>query len=174
MSAVDPAVVPVRVPVRVPVTAEYTRIFEEQRSRLVAYARSLTGDAWVADDLAAEAHFRVWRRLSAGHTIDNVPAYLTATVRHLAAAGGRAAARETPRDPQAAESTWITDSGGSPFGADCDEEGPAARVSSVDRLTQVLGQLSWRRGPPRSAGRPSPGLAFREPWRGPSFKCRRP
>ncbi|MFI2617116.1 zf-HC2 domain-containing protein [Streptomyces sp. NPDC018584] len=143
-SAADPAVAPVRVPVRVPVTAEYTRIFEEQQSRLVAYARSLTGNAWVADDLVAEAHFRVWRRLSGGHTIDNVPAYLTTTVRHLAAAVGRAAARETPRDPQAAESVWITDSGGSPFGTDADEEDPAARVSSVDLLTQVLGQLPER------------------------------
>ncbi|MFF8644157.1 sigma factor [Streptomyces sp. NPDC015345] len=90
-----------------PVTAEYTRIFEEQRSRLVAYARSLTGDAWVADDLVAEARFRMWRRLSAGHT------------RCSTSCRGAAARPDLP----------------------------------ADRLQ---------------------GLAFREPWRGPSFKCRRP
>lgn len=57
-------------------TAAYARVYEEQQPRLVAYARSLTRNAWTAEDLVAEAHFRVWRRLSAGHEIDNVPAYL--------------------------------------------------------------------------------------------------
>lgn len=44
--------------------AAYARIYEEQQPRLVAYARSLTHNTWVAEDLVAEAHFRVWRRLS--------------------------------------------------------------------------------------------------------------
>ncbi|WP_055697618.1 sigma factor [Streptomyces silaceus] len=136
---------PAAAPVRVPVTADYTRVFEEQQSRLVAYARSLTGNAWVADDLVAEAHFRVWRRLSAGHEIENVPAYLMTTVRHLAATVGRGAAgRETPLDPQAPETVWVTGAGDSPFGAGGEEADPAARVSSVDLLTRVLGQLPER------------------------------
>ncbi|MEL3951875.1 sigma factor, partial [Streptomyces sp. LNU-CPARS28] len=121
-------------------TAAYARVYEAEHPRLVAYARSLTGSAWIADDLVAEAHFRVWRRLAAGHEIENVPAYLMTTVRHLASSAGRAAARETPRDPQdagAAETldvTTVPDGGGD----------PAARVSAVDLLTRVLGQLPER------------------------------
>ncbi|WP_306300433.1 RNA polymerase sigma factor, partial [Streptomyces scabiei] len=110
-------------------TATYTRIYEEQHPRLVAYARSLTRNSWTAEDLVAEAHFRVWRRLSAGHEIDNVPAYLTTTVRHLAAAAGTAT-RETPLDPTAPEraeaDVRVAD------GAD-----PAEQVSSVDLLVRV-------------------------------------
>ncbi|MDX3689562.1 sigma-70 family RNA polymerase sigma factor [Streptomyces europaeiscabiei] len=117
-------------------TATYTRIYEEQHPRLVAYARSLTRNSWTAEDLVAEAHFRVWRRLSAGHEIDNVPAYLTTTVRHLAAAVGTAT-RETPLDPTAPEraeaDVRLAD------GAD-----PAEQVSSVDLLVRVLGQLPER------------------------------
>ncbi|GGQ92198.1 sigma-70 family RNA polymerase sigma factor [Streptomyces aurantiogriseus] len=114
-------------------TAEYARIYEEQQPRLVAYARSLTRNTWVAEDLVAEAHFRVWRRLSAGHEIDNVPAYLMTTVRHLAIAAG-SAARETPRDPQ-------TDVRAE---ADAHGDDPAEQVSSVDLLMRVLGQLPER------------------------------
>ena len=117
-------------------TAAYTRIYEEQHPRLVAYARSLTRNSWTAEDLVAEAHFRVWRRLSAGHEIDNVPAYLTTTVRHLATAVGTAA-RETPLDPTAPERVE----------ADVRMAGaadPAEQVSSVDLLVRVLGQLPER------------------------------
>ncbi|MEV0322931.1 sigma-70 family RNA polymerase sigma factor [Streptomyces sp. NPDC050658] len=122
----------------VPATAEYARIYQEEQPRLVAYARSLTGNAWVADDLVAEAHFRVWRRLSAGHEIENVPAYLMTTVRHLAASVGRGAARETPRDPRitdAVESVDVRSEGA---------DDPGERVSSVDLLSRVLGQLPER------------------------------
>ncbi|WP_159059170.1 sigma-70 family RNA polymerase sigma factor, partial [Streptomyces scabiei] len=118
-------------------TAAYTRIFEEQHPRLVAYARSLTRNSWTAEDLVAEAHFRVWRRLSAGHEIDNVPAYLTTTVRHLATAEGTAAARETPLDPTAPERV---EAGVRGAGA----ADPAEQVSSVDLLVRVLGQLPER------------------------------
>ncbi|MFI6618201.1 sigma-70 family RNA polymerase sigma factor [Streptomyces sp. NPDC050528] len=117
-------------------TAEYARIYEEQQPRLVAYARSLTRNTWVAEDLVAEAHFRVWRRLSAGHEIDNVPAYLMTTVKHLATAAG-SAARETPRDPQAderAEGNHAQVHGGD----------PAEQVSSTDLLVRVLEQLPER------------------------------
>nr|WSY52045.1 sigma-70 family RNA polymerase sigma factor [Streptomyces sp. NBC_00886] len=117
-------------------TAAYARIYEEQQPRLVAYARSLTRNTWVAEDLVAEAHFRVWRRLSAGHEIDNVPAYLMTTVRHLATATG-SAARETPHDPQSDERA----------GADhvhVHGDDPAEQVSSTDLLVRVLEQLPER------------------------------
>ncbi|WP_210585081.1 sigma-70 family RNA polymerase sigma factor [Streptomyces sp. GESEQ-35] len=114
-------------------TAAYARIYEEHQPRLVAYARTLTRNAWVAEDLVAEAHFRVWRRLAAGHEIDNVPAYLMTTVRHLAAAAG-SGARETPRDPQTDEHA----------GPDAHVDDPAEQVSSVDLLVRVLGQLPER------------------------------
>ncbi|MGW1274317.1 sigma-70 family RNA polymerase sigma factor, partial [Streptomyces sp. NPDC002491] len=116
-------------------TAEYARIYAEQQPRLVAYARSLTRNAWTAEDLVAEAHFRVWRRLAAGHEIDNVPAYLTTTVRHLAIASG-STAREAPSDPQAqAKDRAETGTHG---------EDPADRVAGVDLVVRVLGQLPER------------------------------
>ncbi|MFF7977671.1 sigma-70 family RNA polymerase sigma factor [Streptomyces sp. NPDC007901] len=114
-------------------TTAYARIYEEQQPRLVAYARSLTRNAWLAEDLVAEAHFRVWRRLAEGHEIDNVSAYLTTTVRHLAyAASG--AAREMPRDPHEDE----------PAEAGRHGDDPAEQVSSVDLLVRVLAQLPER------------------------------
>ncbi|MDH6214972.1 sigma-70 family RNA polymerase sigma factor [Streptomyces pseudovenezuelae] len=114
-------------------TAAYARVYAEQQPRLVAYARSLTRNSWTADDIVAEAHFRVWRRLSAGHEIDNVPAYLMTTVRRLATAAG-GAGRETPQDPQADERAEAGAHG----------HDPAERVSSVDLLTRVLGELPER------------------------------
>ncbi|MFG2939815.1 sigma-70 family RNA polymerase sigma factor [Streptomyces sp. NPDC048282] len=114
-------------------TTAYARIYEEQQPRLVAYARSLTRNAWLAEDLVAEAHFRVWRRLAEGHEIDNVSAYLTTTVRHLAyAASG--ATREMPRDPHEDE----------PAEAGRHGDDPAEQVSSVDLLVRVLAQLPER------------------------------
>ncbi|MDX2681575.1 sigma-70 family RNA polymerase sigma factor [Streptomyces soliscabiei] len=114
-------------------TAAYARVYEEQQPRLVAYARSLTRNAWTAEDLVAEAHFRVWRRLSAGHEIDNVPAYLRTTVRHLAMASG-SATHETPRDPRTEERAEPGRHG----------EDPAERVAGVDLVVRVLGQLPER------------------------------
>ncbi|MEV1069651.1 sigma-70 family RNA polymerase sigma factor [Streptomyces sp. NPDC050263] len=114
-------------------TAEYARVYEEQQPRLVAYARSLTRNAWTAEDLVAEAHFRVWRRLAEGHEIDNVPAYLRTTVRHLAIASGTAV-RETPRDPHTEDRAETGAHG----------EDPAEQVSSVDLVVRVLGQLPER------------------------------
>ncbi|GGN29092.1 sigma-70 family RNA polymerase sigma factor [Streptomyces fuscichromogenes] len=111
----------------------YARIYEEQQPRLVAYARSLTRNAWVAEDLVAEAHFRVWRRLAEGHEIDNVSAYLTTTVRHLAYAAS-STAREMPRDPHDDEQAEPGHHG----------DDPAEHVSSVDLLVRVLAQLPER------------------------------
>ncbi|MGW7615432.1 hypothetical protein ACWGLG_06125 [Streptomyces antimycoticus] len=70
--------------------AAYTRIHEAEYSRLCGYARTLTGNPWVAGDLVAEAHYSVWRRLRAGHPLgaDAVPAELTRAVRELSAGTG--------------------------------------------------------------------------------------
>ncbi|MFD3842091.1 sigma-70 family RNA polymerase sigma factor [Streptomyces sp. NPDC058642] len=114
-------------------TADYARIYEEQQPRLVAYARSLTRNAHTAEDLVAEAHFRVWRRLAAGHGIDNVPAYLMTTLRHLASAAG-SAVRETPLDPQSGEQAEAGRHG----------DDPAEQVSCVDMVVRVLEQLPER------------------------------
>ncbi|KUO21458.1 hypothetical protein AQJ91_08970 [Streptomyces dysideae] len=129
---------PVTVPAQASLSAtdSYARIYAEQQPRLVAYARSLTRNAWAAEDLVAEAHFRVWRRLSAGHEIDNVPAYLMTTVRHLASAAGTSA-RETPRDPQDPQRDERAEAG-------VHGDDPAEQVSSVDLLVRVLGQLPER------------------------------
>ncbi|MGX1475010.1 UNVERIFIED_CONTAM: RNA polymerase sigma factor (sigma-70 family) [Streptomyces canus] len=125
---------PARVPAQASpsATAAYVRIYEEEQPRLVAYARSLTRNTWAAEDLVAEAHFRVWRRLSAGHEIDNVPAYLMTTVRHLASSVA-SATHETPRDPQIPEQA----SAGH-------VDDPAEQVSSTDLLVRVLGELPER------------------------------
>lgn len=125
---------PARVPAQASpsATAAYVRVYEEEQPRLVAYARSLTRNTWAAEDLVAEAHFRVWRRLSAGHEIDNVPAYLMTTVRHLASSVA-SATHETPRDPQIPEQA----SAGQ-------VDDPAEQVSSTDLLVRVLGELPER------------------------------
>ncbi|NUS29473.1 MAG: RNA polymerase subunit sigma-70 [Streptomyces sp.] len=120
----------------------YARIYEEQQPRLVAYARSLTRNSWTAEDLVAEAHFRVWRRLTEGHEIDNVPAYLMTTVRHLASAAAGTAVRETPRDPHSDERV-VVPAQGTPVQAQGGGD-PAEQVSSVDLLVRVLGQLPER------------------------------
>ncbi|MEU0943773.1 sigma-70 family RNA polymerase sigma factor [Streptomyces canus] len=132
---------PARVPARTSpsttaetaVTAAYGRIYEQEQPRLVAYARSLTRNTWAAEDLVAEAHFRVWRRLSAGHEIDNIPAYLMTTVRHLASSVASGATHETPRDPQ------VPEQASAGHAAD-----PAEQVSATDLLVRVLGELPER------------------------------
>ncbi|MFK4104532.1 sigma-70 family RNA polymerase sigma factor [Streptomyces sp. NPDC019531] len=130
-----PARVPAQTsPASTSATAAYVRIYEEEQPRLVAYARSLTRNTWAAEDLVAEAHFRVWRRLSAGHEIDNVPAYLMTTVRHLASSVA-SATHETPRDPQIPEQASAVHA---------HAEDPAEQVSSTDLLVRVLGELPER------------------------------
>ncbi|WP_106968423.1 sigma-70 family RNA polymerase sigma factor [Streptomyces canus] len=137
---------PARVPARTSpsttaetaVTAAYVRIYEQEQPRLVAYARSLTRNTWAAEDLVAEAHFRVWRRLSAGHEIDNVPAYLMTTVRHLASSVA-SATQETPRDPQVPQFPQVPEQASAGHAAD-----PAEQVSATDLLVRVLGELPER------------------------------
>ncbi|MFE3030157.1 sigma-70 family RNA polymerase sigma factor [Streptomyces canus] len=138
---------PARVPARTSpsttaetaVTAAYVRIYEQEQPRLVAYARSLTRNTWAAEDLVAEAHFRVWRRLSAGHEIDNVPAYLMTTVRHLASSVASGATHETPRDPQVPQFPQVPEQASAGHAAD-----PAEQVSATDLLVRVLGELPER------------------------------
>jgi RNA polymerase sigma factor (sigma-70 family) len=116
--------------------ARYAALYREHNSQLVAYARSLTGSATMAEDLAAEAHFRVWRRIQAGHEVENVAAYLTTTVRNLAAGLGRAQ-REISRDvaelPETHEAVHQVAA-----------EDPAQRASHVDLITRLLKELPDR------------------------------
>lgn len=69
---------------------EYARVYREHHDRLAAFAAELTGNPAQAEDLLAEGHFRVWRQLSAGQRVKNIPAYLEATLRNLAAGLGHA------------------------------------------------------------------------------------
>ncbi|MFD5387558.1 hypothetical protein ACFWMG_21930 [Streptomyces sp. NPDC127074] len=94
--------------------AAYTRIYQAEYSRLCGYARTLTGNPWIAGDLVAEAHYSVWRRLRAGHQLgaDAVPAELTSAVRELSAGAGG----------------W----------------GPAQQASYLEPLVEVLHELPQR------------------------------
>ncbi|MER0246658.1 sigma-70 family RNA polymerase sigma factor, partial [Streptomyces sp. HSW2009] len=121
-----------------PDTDAYARLYEREHPRLVAYARSLTGNPWVAEDLVAEAHFRVWRRLHTGHQIDNVSAYLTTTVRHLSSANAGHSAREIPQDPATAAEDRV-----GPDERPANQD-PAQRIAHVDLLARVMGQLPER------------------------------
>ncbi|MEU1802478.1 sigma factor [Streptomyces sp. NPDC019937] len=94
--------------------AAYTRLYESEYPRLVGYARTLTGNPWTAGDLVAEAHFRVWRRLRTGESIDAdaAPGELTSAVRGLAVASVN----------------W----------------GPPQQASLLEPLIRVLGELPQR------------------------------
>lgn len=115
---------------------DYTRVYQEHHARLVGYARSLTGNSWLAEDLVAEAYFRVWRRLSAGHRVDDPSAYLATTIRNLAATVGREP-RELPQQPDEAW-RWAD---GTSAAATAD---PQQRVAYVDLLAEVMKQLPDR------------------------------
>ena len=118
-----------------PVDDEYAALYREHNARLVAYARSLTGSAAVAEDLAAEAHFRVWRRIRAGHSVQNVSAYLTTTVRNLAAGLGRAQ-REIARD--------LAELPEDPARAETAQQDPEQHASHVDLISRLLKELPER------------------------------
>jgi RNA polymerase sigma factor (sigma-70 family) len=111
-------------------TAAYAELYQERNKQLIAYASALTGNPRVAEDLVAEAHFRVWRRLRAGHEVRNVPAYLTTTVRNLAAGLGRDRRELAP------------DSSGPSAGNAAPD--PALRASHVDLLARLLKELPDR------------------------------
>ncbi|MFJ4675308.1 RNA polymerase sigma factor [Kitasatospora sp. NPDC088783] len=108
--------------------AAYTELYRRHHPGLLRYAGGLTGgDRWRAEDLVAEAHLRVWRRIAAGHRIEDPRAYLAATVRHLAAAPVRERAVGVLPEPAGAAS------------AD-----PAPRVAETDRMRGLLAQLPER------------------------------
>ncbi|MGW7516635.1 sigma factor [Streptomyces sp. NPDC054796] len=117
----------------VPDAQAYARVYEEEHPGLVSYARTLTANRWLAEDLVAEAHFRVWRRISSGYEVENVPAYLRTVVRNLALTVGAAQARETPRG--------LAPGSGPGAGSGGD---PGQRVAYVDLLARVLEQLPER------------------------------
>ncbi|MFF0297553.1 sigma-70 family RNA polymerase sigma factor [Kitasatospora sp. NPDC004614] len=108
-----------------PPLAAYTELYRSHHPGLLRYAGILTGgDHWRAEDLVAEAHLRVWRRLAAGQRIEDPRAYLTTTVRHLAAAPVRE--RAAPDVP-----------GG-------ESADPAAGVAETDRMRRLLARLPER------------------------------
>ncbi|MDW6058847.1 zf-HC2 domain-containing protein [Streptomyces sp. FXJ1.4098] len=67
----------------------YIRLHQDHHPHLIAYARTLIGTPWPAEDAVAEAYFLVWRRLRAGEAVGDVPAALKATVRDLAMPAAR-------------------------------------------------------------------------------------
>lgn len=83
-------------------TAAYSEVYRTRNRQLVAYATSLVGDALRAEELVAQAHFRVWRQLSAGYETESVPAHLTRTLRSLATSppAGAAISGDGGRDPE--------------------------------------------------------------------------
>ncbi|AEW97388.1 MULTISPECIES: hypothetical protein [Streptomycetaceae] len=64
----------------------YLRVHQDQHPGLVAYARTLTGSPWVAPDVVAEAHFRLWQDPPADEAAQELPALLTRQVHDLAVA----------------------------------------------------------------------------------------
>ncbi|MGW3568099.1 zf-HC2 domain-containing protein [Streptomyces sp. NPDC000941] len=67
----------------------YIRLHQDHHPHLIAYARTLIGTPWPAEDAVAEAYFLVWRRLRSGEAVGDVPAALKATVRDLAMPAAR-------------------------------------------------------------------------------------
>lgn len=63
----------------------FARVLREEEPRLVAYARSHAGHGWRAEDLVADAAFRVWRRLAVGQEVADLAAELSSSVRNLVA-----------------------------------------------------------------------------------------
>ena len=126
------------------VGARYAELYRTRNHQLLEYATSLTGSAPAAQDLVAEAHFRVWRRLRAGHEVDSVPAYLTATVRNLASSLGRAQHeiahdwRELPHDAASLTASLAN------AGSDAAGTRRPARASRVDLLTRLIERLPER------------------------------
>ena len=118
--------------------AAYTRVYEDHNARLTAYARTLTGDPATAEDLVAEAHFRVWRRISAGHPVENVPAYLATTIRNLANTLHRTTA-EIPLPTESPEAHL-----GRPATTTAAPQDPSQQIAHIDFVTRLLKDLPDR------------------------------
>ncbi|MBU7598483.1 sigma-70 family RNA polymerase sigma factor [Streptomyces sp. P38-E01] len=105
-----------------PTDAErFARVYREEEPRLVAYARSRSGHGWSAEDLVADAAFRVWRQVVAGREhVDDIAAELGAGVRNLVASLALTAA------------------------AGAAATGPGTRTAQVGLLAKVLREMPER------------------------------
>ncbi|OON82801.1 SigE family RNA polymerase sigma factor [Streptomyces tsukubensis] len=77
--------------------AEFHTFFEEHYAELVRLARSLTGEADAADDLAAEALTALWDHWDRVRQADHPAAYARGVVANLARTRIRSAVRERRR-----------------------------------------------------------------------------
>jgi DNA-directed RNA polymerase specialized sigma24 family protein len=134
-------------------THAYAVLYTEQHPRLVAYARSLTGNTWLAADVVDEAHFRLWQRLSSGHRVTDAPAYLAAAVRDLAAGATVGTGAGVDREIAQGEPGAAARGSGRQAAAGADTgEDQAQRVAYVDLLAGVLRQLPGTLGTRAVAG----------------------
>lgn len=79
--------------------------------QLRAFARSLCGDATLADDLAQEALLRAWRRQETYSTGTNLRAWMFMILRNTFYSHRRKAWRSASLDPELAERLLVTDGG---------------------------------------------------------------
>ena len=93
-----------------------------------AFARSLTGDAAQADDLAQDTVLKAWRSRSAFEQGTNMKAWVFMILRNQFYSDKRRAWRSTPLDPEVAERSLVAN------------DNPTAALE-LDDLRQALNQL---------------------------------
>ena len=93
-----------------------------------AFARSLTGDAAQADDLAQDTLMKAWRNRTGFQTGTNMKAWVFMILRNQFYSDRRRSWRSTPLDPEVAERSLIAN------------DNPTATLE-LDDLRQALNQL---------------------------------
>ena len=93
-----------------------------------AFARSLTGDAAQADDLAQDTVLKAWRSRSAFERDTNMKAWVFMILRNQFYSDKRRSWRSTPLDPEVAERALVAN------------DNPTATLE-LDDLRQALNQL---------------------------------
>lgn len=81
----------------------FAHVLREEEPCLVAYARSHAGHGWRAEDLVADAAFRVWRRLVVGQEVTDLAAELSSSVRNLVASFAMTATGRSGCEPRVAQ-----------------------------------------------------------------------